>query len=75
MLLTVEYNEAGFVEFFMDEEGREALVTYLNRLDVKNREIDHDHLMTPAWAGDELSEELQNADNVLINKLNLILVR
>ena len=28
---------------------------------------DHDHLMTPSWAGDELSEKLVNKKDKLIN--------
>ncbi len=71
MLLTVEYNPDGIVEVFMDEEGREALLFYLKRLSTGN----HDHLMTPSWAGTELTEDPQNPKNKLINKVNLFLIR
>jgi hypothetical protein len=74
MLLTFEYNRHGVVEIFMDEDGREELVKSLQRLSTKNAEIDHDHLMTPSWAGTELTEESQNPANELINKVTVFLV-
>jgi hypothetical protein len=74
MLLTFEYNRNGVVEIFMDEDGREKFVKSLQRLSTTNAEIDHDHLMTPSWAGIELTEELQNPANDLINKVTVFLV-
>lgn len=75
MVLTFEYNANGVVEVFMDEVGRELLINTLQRLSITASEIDHDHLMTPAWAGAELTEELQNPSNELINKVTVFLVR
>ena len=75
MLLTVEYNSKGVVELFMDEGGRKVLIEALQQLSVDNTTIDHDHLMTAAWAGCELTEEIQNTSNELINKLTVFLVR
>ncbi len=74
MLLSFEYNRNGVIEIFMDEDGREELVKSLQRLSTANAEIDHDHLMTPSWAGAELTEELQNPANELINKVTVFLV-
>ncbi len=70
MLLTVEYNSKGFVEIFMDEEGRESQIRYFSRLNAERSGSDHDHLMTPSWAGVELTEELQDPNNELINQVN-----
>lgn len=75
MLLTVEYNQNGVVEIFMDEQGREILLSSISRLSLDNTNIDHDHLMTPSWAGTELTEEVQDDSNLLVNKLNIILVK
>lgn len=75
MLLTFEYNADGVVEIFMDEDGRKLLVNTVQKLSIATSEIDHDHLMTPAWAGVELTEELQNPANELINKVTVFLVR
>ncbi|WP_376797420.1 Imm32 family immunity protein [Thermogemmatispora sp.] len=75
MILTVEYNAKGFVEIYMDEEGRRLLIDSLRRLRAQESKGDHDHLMTPSWAGNELTEEKQgDADNELIHQLNIILL-
>lgn len=58
----------------MDEEGRNILISAINHLKLKDGSIDHDHLMTPSWAGTELTEDMQGNDNLLINKLNIFLV-
>ena len=75
MLLTVEYNPAGVVELAMDEEGREVLLRSIQGLTFDRPLYAHDHLMTEAWAGTELTAELQNPKNTLINQLNVYLVR
>ena len=74
MLLAVEYNPKGVVELVMDEEGRGHLIRVIQRLTLEKPLGGHDHLMTEAWAGNELSEELQNTENELINQLNIYLV-
>jgi hypothetical protein len=74
MILTFEYNRNGVVEIFMDGEGREVLMKTLRSLSTANADISHDHLMTPSWGGAELTEELQNPANELINKVTVFLV-
>ncbi|HEU4765957.1 MAG TPA: Imm32 family immunity protein, partial [Pyrinomonadaceae bacterium] len=32
---------------------------------------EHDHLMTPSWGGDELTNEKQGLTNTLINKVTV----
>ena len=70
MLLTVEYNKEDGVEIHCDSEGLELLVSKLN---VLKQHGGHEHLMTPAWAGTELTEEKQGDGNELINHLKILL--
>ncbi len=74
MHLTVEYNPKGFDEIYMDEEGRDLLVSLHRKLEKHTSKGDHNHLMTPSWAGNELTEEKQNPHNELVNKVNIILL-
>ena len=71
-MLTVELNEQSeCVEIYFDDEGLHALELAIGRL--RNRG-GHDHLMTPAWAGSELTEKLQGSSNRLVNHLVLVKV-
>ena len=72
MRLTVENDKEGKVEIYMDVEGLDLLIDRLKKLR-RHSEGDHDHLMTPSWAGWELTEDKQGVDNELINHLCLIL--
>ena len=74
MRLTVENKGAGVVDIYMDEEGRKLLIDSLQRLQRTGSRADHDHLMTPAWSGTELSEEKHNQDSELVHQLNIILL-
>lgn len=70
-MLTVESNEtAQAIEIFCDSDGLETLVRKLEILRAKGG---HVHLMTPAWAGDELTEEVQGEGNRLLNHLRIVL--
>jgi Immunity protein 32 len=78
MILTVELNDANdaqeAVEITFDHEGLALLLERLARLGQRDAP-DHEHLMTPAWAGNELSEERQGgAGNRLVHHLRLQLV-
>jgi hypothetical protein len=65
MMLTFEYNpRAGTIEVFFDEEGKALLLKSIASIDNPG---DHEHLMTPAWSGWELSGEIQGEGNTLIN--------
>ena len=70
MLFTVELVKEGVAEVHLDEEGLDLLVERLSKLR-KHQEPDHDHLMTPSWAGTELTEDKQSADNDLIHMLTV----
>ena len=68
-MLTFEYNDSdGTLEVFFDAEGKELLVGVLQKIKEPG---DHNHLMTPAWSGYELSEELQGVGNILINMVTI----
>ena len=75
MLVTVELKDgqdASIAELAIcfDDEGLEFLIEKLSRLRGKK---DHLHLMTQAWAGNELSNEKQGGENYdLINHLRLV---
>jgi Immunity protein 32 len=75
MILTVELNDdQEAVEVTFDSEGLALLLERLTRLGQRDAP-NHDHLKTPAWAGYELSEELQGGPrNRLVHHLRLQLV-
>jgi hypothetical protein len=53
-----------------DEEGLDALIKTLTKLRGKQ---DHVHLMTPSWAGKELTEIKQGGvEYELVNHLRLV---
>lgn len=71
MLFTVEYNsKAEDVEIYCDRQGLELIIKKLNVLANKGG---HVHLMTPSWAGNELTEARQGVDTILINHLRVTL--
>lgn len=58
------------VAICFDAEGLEVLLRKLEHLKCR---IDHLHLMTPSWAGHELTEELNGGGQYqLINSLRLV---
>ena len=75
MILTVELKNhaekpVAEVAICCDEEGLNFLIEKLERLRGKR---DHTHLMTPSWAGNELTEHKQGGlDYQLINHLRLV---
>ncbi len=69
-MLTIEFNEREQrVEIYFDEDG---LKTLRRSLDMLSSKGGHDHLMTPSWAGTELTEEKQGENTTLINHLLLV---
>lgn len=72
-MLTFEHNpDAEELEIFLDHEGLDLLMRKLQTVKDKGG---HVHLMTPAWAGNELSEEIQRPGNTLINHVRVTLIR
>ncbi len=76
-LLTFEFTpDCDEVEIHCDRKGLDTLLTILHKLaDSKSPLPRHDHLMTPAWAGNELTEEKQGEQNTLLNKVTVRLWR
>lgn len=76
-LLTFELSPDGDeLDIHMSQEGLADLIQHLQRLAESRGPLPrHDHLMTPGWSGDELTEEKQRADAELINKVTLRLWR
>ena len=70
MLFTVELVQDSVAEVHLDEEGLDLLVDRLTKLG-RHQEPEHDHLMTPSWAGTEQTEDNQGADNDLIHMLTV----
>ena len=72
MTLTVEITDGPCPEVAIafDSEGLELLIKRLTSL---RNHIDHLHLMTPAWAGQDLSEEGRGGpDYSLVHSLRLV---
>jgi len=75
MLLTVEMKTSqdrsvAEVAVCFDEKGLELLIEKLSYLRGKR---DHVHLMTPAWAGNELTDSKQGGgDYEIVNHLRLV---
>lgn len=68
-MLTVEYDEIREeVSICFDPEGLRLLMAALERL----KGNDHEHLMTPAWAGTELDEKSLGEGAKLIPHLRLV---
>lgn len=75
MLLTVELKDGWDISkaeaaICFDDEGLDFLIKKLSRLRDKKG---HMHLMTPSWAGNELTEKKQGSGEYgLINHLQLV---
>lgn len=69
-LKSVQGTSTAEVAICCDGPGLDLLIEKLSRLRGKR---DHTHLMTPSWAGDELSENKQGNDEYeLVNHLRLV---
>ena len=56
------------IEIHGNEEGLKRLIDIIEMV-IKYKT--HDHLMTPSWAGNELTEEAQGKNTKLINKVTI----
>jgi hypothetical protein len=63
-MLTFEYNTDEQLEVYCDRDGLESL---LRELVILKERGGHTHLMTPSWAGQELTEERQGEHTTLIH--------
>lgn len=72
-LLTFELEkDMDSLEIHLNKEGLKYFIQILNKL-LEQKEPEHEHLMTPAWGGDELTEEKQGTDNELLNHIKIYL--
>jgi hypothetical protein len=72
-MLTFELSPDGDkIEIHCNQEGLDFLLRTLHQLaDSKSPLPRHNHLMTPSWAGNELTEEKQGESNTLLNKVTV----
>jgi hypothetical protein len=59
------------VEIFCDSEGLSLLSKQIEHLKAGSS---HVHLMTPAWAGNELGEKTFGNETILINHLRITML-
>lgn len=58
------------IEIYCDSSGLDFLIAKLQQLKESKSNVDHTHLMTPAWSGNELTEvKAGSQKNILINHL------
>lgn len=70
-LLTFELDQEK-IEIHTNKDGLKYLIDELTNL-YNSKKNEHYHLMTPAWGGNELTEEKQNEESNLINHVKIIL--
>jgi len=72
MLLTFEISKISDSELniYCDEEGLSLLIKKLEILKGQKSQS-HEHLMTPSWSGNELTEEVQDINNFILNKVTI----
>lgn len=63
-MLTFEYDPEAQLEIYCDHDGLETL---LRELIILKERGGHAHLMTPSWAGQELTEDRQGEHTTLIH--------
>jgi hypothetical protein len=57
------------LELHCDDEGLKILTRLLGFLETK--QIDHQHLMSPTWSGNELTETRQGTDTTLLHQVTI----
>ncbi len=68
-LLSFELSENNDeLHIHLDEAGLSQLMAHLSLL---KKESQHEHLMTPSWGGNELSENKQGEKSNILNKVTI----
>lgn len=68
-LLSFEISEDGDeLSIHCDDMGLENFLSVLSQIKGK---VSHEHLMTPSWGGNELSEDPQSEDGLFLNKVTI----
>lgn len=65
--------DAEELQIHANHEGLRHLIRILDLL--QKQEEDHDHLTTPSWGGNDLSEELHGEGHKLINHVKVYVWR
>ena len=58
------------IDIHLNDEGLTDLLEILKNLQSSNKST-HEHLMTPSWAGTELTENKMDKLSLLINKVTI----
>jgi hypothetical protein len=76
MTLTIELvskSNEPVIEIYFDREGLNTLKYFIEKIEKHNGPY-HEHLMTPSWSGDALTEILIGEGNVLVNQVTMSLL-
>jgi len=69
-MLTVEYQPDNVIEIMLDDEGMTILMERLASL-VPG---DHVHLFTPAWGGEELTEDFPRPELIPVHQVTIQMI-
>lgn len=80
MILVVQKNnESDTIEILFDKQGLELLRTVINKdwyepINVENElyDLDHEHLSSKDWGGNELTPEFTSQDSEKINSVKIV---
>lgn len=80
MILVVQKNnETDTIEILFDKQGLELLRTVINKdwyepINVENElyDLDHEHLSSKDWGGNELTPEFTSQDSEKINSVKIV---
>lgn len=69
------------IELFFDQEGLDLLKKIINKnwhepmkLDNKNYDFDHEHLMSKEWGGDELTPEFTSENCSRVHAIKIVYI-
>lgn len=61
------------LEIYVDQEGISLLKTIIEKIELHTGPW-HEHLMTPSWSGNELTEEIMGEGNTLVHQVTISLM-
>jgi hypothetical protein len=65
--------EQPVLEIYFDRDGLKNLKYFIEKIE-NHKGPFHEHLMTPSWAGDALTERVVGDDNILVNQVTITLL-
>ena len=69
----VKDTQVPVLEVFVDREGISLLKAVIEKIERHNGPW-HEHLMTPSWSGNELTEVIMGEGNTLVNQVTISLM-